>query len=77
LAWPGKRGVAGLKGERGERGPKGDPGERGQAAPAILSWLLDREHYTAMPLMSDGTEGPPLNLRPLFEQYHGETQRGS
>ena len=77
VASPGKRGVTGLKGERGERGAKGDPGERGQAAPAILSWQLDCEHYIAMPLLSDGTEGPLLNLRPLFEQYHGETQRGS
>src|SRR5215472_7428348 len=40
----GKRGIAGLK---GERGAKGDPGERGQAAPAIRSWQVDREHYTA------------------------------
>jgi hypothetical protein len=22
--------------------------------------------------LSDGTEGPPLELRVLFEQYHGE-----
>ena len=76
VASRGKTGVAGLKGERGERGPKGDPGERGQAAPVIRSWQVDREHYTATPLLNDGTEGPRLDLRPLFEQYHGEAGRG-
>jgi hypothetical protein len=25
------------------------------------------------PVMSDGTEGPPLALRGLFKQFHGET----
>jgi len=69
VASPGKRGIAGLKGERGPQGAKGDPGLSGAT---IRGWKIDREHYTATPLLSDGTEGPPLELRMLFEQYHGE-----
>jgi hypothetical protein len=46
-----------------ERGERGLPG---QAAPTILSWQIDPDRYRATPLMSDGREGPALELRPLF-----------
>jgi len=52
-------------------GPPGLAGHVGVAAAAvttIASWHLDREHYRATPIMSDGTPGAVLNLRPLFEQ---------
>jgi hypothetical protein len=35
----------------------------------ILDWEIDRASYHAVPIMSDGTLGPPLALRALFEQY--------
>jgi hypothetical protein len=63
LASQGKRGVAG---EKGERGPKGDPGLSGVT---IREWKVDRARYVATPVMSDGREGPPLELRGLFEQF--------
>jgi len=66
FASPGKRGIAGPKGERGERGPKGDPGLSGAT---ICGWKIDRVRYVATPLMSDGREGPPLELRELFQQF--------
>jgi hypothetical protein len=69
LASPGRRGPAGQsgeKGERGERGPRGDPGLSGAT---ISGWKVDRARYLATPLMSDGGEGPPLELRGLFEQF--------
>jgi hypothetical protein len=68
LASQGKRGVAGA---RGERGPKGDPGLSGVT---ILEWKIDRARYVATPIMSDGGEGPPLELRGLFEQFLSETR---
>jgi len=68
LASQGKRGVAG---EKGERGPKGDPGLSGAT---IRDWKIDRARYIATPLMSDGREGPPLELRALFEQFLHETR---
>jgi hypothetical protein len=66
-------GRAGKPGPNGERGEKGERGLPGQAGPKILGWRIDSERYCAMPLLSDGTEGPPLELRPLFEQYHTES----
>jgi hypothetical protein len=67
----GKPGIKGPPGERGQRGEKGDPGP---AAPTILAWEVDRANYLVTPTMSDGTEGPPLPLRGLFEQFHQETR---
>ncbi len=68
IASQGRRGVAG---ERGERGPKGDAGASGAT---IRDWKIDRAHYVATPVMSDGSEGPPLELRGLFEQFLHETR---
>jgi hypothetical protein len=68
IASQGKRGVAG---EKGERGPKGDAGASGAT---VLGWNIDRERYIATPVMSDGSEGPPLELRGLFEQFFSEVR---
>jgi hypothetical protein len=68
LASQGKRGVAG---ERGERGPQGNPGLSGAT---IRDWKIDRARYFATPLMADGSEGPPLELRGLFEQFFSEVR---
>jgi hypothetical protein len=72
LAAPGKRGVAGERGPQGDRGPAGVPGPPGKDAMTIACWTLDRAAYTVTPVMSDGTSGPPLNLRGLFEQFLDE-----
>jgi hypothetical protein len=69
---PGVRGSPGTPGAPGAPGAKGDPGvrgERGFAAVLIREWKLDRSTYTATPIMSDGSEGPPLELRSLFVQF--------
>jgi hypothetical protein len=68
LTCPGKRGVAG---EKGERGPQGHPGLSGAT---IRDWKIDRARYVATPVMSDDSEGPPLELRGLFEQFLLETR---
>jgi len=67
----GKPGIKGAPGERGERGQKGDKGDPG---PVIVGWQIDQPNYRAIPVMSGGTEGPPLPLRGLFEQFHKETR---
>jgi hypothetical protein len=61
-------------GKRGQQGPRGERGPVGPSAPVIRSWQIDCERYQATPLMSDGSEGPALELRPLFEQFHMEAQ---
>jgi len=35
----------------------------------ISEWKIDRARYVATPVMSDGSEGPRLELRGLFEQF--------
>jgi hypothetical protein len=71
LASQGNAGSPGARGDRGERGPKGDPGLSGVT---IRDWKIDRARYVATPLMSDGRDGPPLELRGLFEQFLRETR---
>jgi hypothetical protein len=75
--------VVDRKGDPGERGPQGcdgRPGERGEAgakgsdAKGIVSWEPDPEDFRVTPIMSDGTRGAPLKLRPLFERYHSEVE---
>ena len=70
------RGSRGHRGDSGERGIMGLRGERGAAAPTIQSWLLDRTRYVVTPIMSDGSTGPALELRALFEQFFLETSNG-
>jgi hypothetical protein len=62
----GKDGATGPRGERGSIGPRGEP------APSITGWRVDRASYTAVPLLSDGSEGAPLELRNLFAQFLDE-----
>ena len=79
LALVGKRGEQGQAGQKGPRGEKGDRGERG--APGIdgqpaREWVanrVDRDSYTIFPILSDRSEGPPLEFRPLLEQFLSET----
>jgi hypothetical protein len=71
IASQGKRGVAGEKGERGSPGPKGDAGASGAT---IREWKIDRARYLAIPVMSDGRDGPQLELRGLFEQFFSEVR---
>ena len=61
---------------QGKRGDKGERGLQGiSGVPVVIQkWRLDRENYIAVPVMSDSREGPPLELRSLFEQFHTEAR---
>jgi hypothetical protein len=59
----GERGEVGPRGMTGERGPKGEPGA------AIIGWEIDAASYTVVPLMSDGQQGPVLQLREIFKRF--------
>lgn len=63
------QGKRGPKGEQGERGPQG---ERGAEAARITEWLFEADEYRIVPLLDDGTLGPPLELRQLFERFQSE-----
>jgi hypothetical protein len=61
---------------QGKRGDKGERGLQGiSGVPVVIQkWGLDRNNHIAVPVMSDGREGPPLELRALFEQFHTEAR---
>jgi hypothetical protein len=69
IASAGKRGEKGDRGEPGAKGTPGAPGAKGEAAPTILKWVLDAANYQAVTIMSDGTKGAILELRPMFKQF--------
>ena len=52
------------QGARGIAGPKGDRGSPGKT---IASWVVDRSTYVVIPRFDDGSLGPSLDLRALFE----------
>jgi len=61
------------QGKRGEKGERGERGPAGLSAPRLVSWKVDG--YTAVPVMSDGSTGPVLDVRQFFERYHDEARR--
>jgi hypothetical protein len=62
----------GDKGRPGDRGERGLPGPAGQAAPRIKEWIA--KDYEAIPMLDDGSLGPPLDLREFFELYNNEVR---
>ena len=56
--------------QRGAHGKAGDRGPAGPAAASIVDWAM--QGYQAVPIMSDGSLGPALDLREVFELYHAE-----
>jgi hypothetical protein len=63
---PGEAGPAGPQGERGQPGSRGEKGAPGEPGPEILGWQIDRENYRAIPVMSDGKDGPALELNAVY-----------
>ena len=76
IAKQGKQGDKGEPGVKGDRGAVGVRGEKGTDAPVIKRWQIDRTAFVAVPVMSDGSDGPPLQLRSLFEQFQIEAGHG-
>jgi hypothetical protein len=61
------------QGKKGQPGRDGTDGRAGRDAPRITGWLVNRESYSIVPLMSDNSRGPPLELRELFQRFNEET----
>jgi hypothetical protein len=69
-----KRGPCGERGPAGPQGDRGAKGEPGRDAAKIAGWELDAENYLAHPVMSDGTRGAALDLRPMLQQFLTDTK---
>jgi hypothetical protein len=54
-------------------GPRGSKGNRGPSGAKIAEWRINRECFVAVPFFSDGTAGPPLRLRDLFQEFLNQT----
>jgi len=61
-----------LMARQGSRGIAGPAGPRGPMGATIMGWILDRENFRVTPKMSDGSLGPPLELRALFGEDHSD-----
>jgi hypothetical protein len=61
------------QGRAGKPGAPGADGKNGKDAPCIVDWLIIHESYSCVPVMSDGSRGPALELRPLFARFNDET----
>jgi hypothetical protein len=62
------------QGKAGKPGRDGTDGKAGKDAPRITGWLTNSASFTVVPIMSDGSRGAALDLRPLFERYNAETE---
>jgi hypothetical protein len=58
------------QGSRGIAGPKGAPGKD---APRLSGFRIDAANFEIVPLLSDGSYCPPIELRALFEAYNRAT----
>jgi hypothetical protein len=72
----GERGPMGRDGHDGPRGERGAKGEPGKAAPTITAWAVDADNFSAAPILSDGSNGATLRLRPLYEAYDDQVDAG-
>jgi hypothetical protein len=61
------------QGKKGAPGRDGVDGKNGKDAARITSWLINREAYSATPIMSDGSRGAVLELHELFQRFNDET----
>jgi hypothetical protein len=68
----GERGETGPRGVQGTQGPVGPAGPRGEPAPRPAGFIVNPTDYSAVLASSDGSGGPVLRLRPLFEAFATE-----
>ena len=71
----GARGERGEKGYVGARGPEGRAGPKGNPGDSIVAWKIDRARYLAVPQLSDGSLGPAIELRELFQQFVADLKK--
>src|SRR5262249_54247795 len=67
---PGKQGERGARGEPGRQGVHGDKGDAGPPGAAAPHWIgVKIESFDLITVLSDGTLGPRISLRQMFEEF--------
>lgn len=71
-----RSGPVGVRGKPGDRGPMGPKGLDGKTIEPreIIEFVINERDYTFTPVMSDGTLGPLIQARALFERYDSERE---
>jgi hypothetical protein len=66
---PGKQGERGARGELGKQGARGEKGDTGAPGAAAPHWIgVKVEGFDLITVLSDGTLGPRITLKQMFEQ---------
>ena len=66
---PGKQGERGARGEPGSQGARGEKGDAGAPGAAAPHWIgVKIEGFDLITVLSDGTLGPRISLKQMFEQ---------
>jgi hypothetical protein len=68
----GPQGPMGRDGHEGRPGARGERGERGETGPRLAAWAIDDASFSAVPVLVDGSNGPTLHLRGMFETYNAQ-----
>jgi hypothetical protein len=55
--------------KQGQRGIAGEKGEKGRDGPTIVKWEIDAKHYVITPILDGGSHGPPIEFKPLLQQF--------
>jgi hypothetical protein len=69
----GQTGARGVPGRDGQPGPQGPRGEKGESGARAASFLVNPAEYSAALILSDGSPGAQLRMRPLFKRFAEET----
>ena len=67
---PGKQGERGARGEPGRQGLQGEKGGAGPPGAAAPHWIgVKIEGFDLITVLSDGTLGPRISLKQMFEEF--------
>jgi hypothetical protein len=67
---PGKQGERGARGEPGRPGVRGEKGDAGTPGAAAPHWIgVKIEGFDLITVLSDGTVGPRISLKQMFEEF--------
>ena len=67
---PGKQGDRGPRGEPGQQGMRGEKGDAGPPGAAAPHWIgVKVEGFDLITVLSDGTLGPRVSLKQMFEEF--------